>query len=142
MNLHHWALVTFALTSLPCASAANLIEVSKDSRGEISVEIGQAKLLTQGLVSVTYRLMALETAAMPPRLVTARFAALCRPETRRAETLYLWQYGSSYFINGKSVEDKTETHRPPKQVSLDEDFKFTAEPANVACDRAVSMVKK
>ena len=119
----------------------DLLPVWKRSDGEAHVKLSTPKTLPQGLVSVLYHLVAVNTALTTPEMVIARFSVVCAQRTGEPVALVLSRTTMFKFLGGKYVVDSDEPLSPPRDVSLDSYHDFAAKPAGVACARAVAMVK-
>ena len=113
----------------------------KRSDGEAHVRLATPKTLPQGLVSVAYQLVAVNTALATPEMVIARFGVVCAPRTGKPVQLVHSRTTMFSFVDGRFVQDSDEPLSPPRDVSLDSHHDFAAKPAAVACTRAVAMVK-
>jgi hypothetical protein len=118
-----------------------LLLVWKRSDGEAHIRLSTPKTLPQGLVSVLYQLVAVNTALTTPEMVIARFGVVCAPKTGEPVRLVHSHTTMFKLVGGKYVQDSDEPVSPPRDVSLDSQHDFAAKPAGVACTRAVAMVK-
>jgi len=124
------------------ASASDdLLPVWKRSDGEAHIKLSKPERLPQGMVSVFYQLVAVNTALTTPEMVIARFGVVCRPKTAEPVTLVLSRTTMFRFVDGAFVQNSDEPLSPPREVSLESHHDFAAKPAEVACTRAVAMVK-
>jgi hypothetical protein len=123
------------------AAADDLLPVWKRSDGEAHIILSTPKTLPQGLVSVLYQLVAVNTALATPEMVIARFGVVCARKT--SEPVELVHSHTTMFrsVGGKYVQDSDEPVSPPRVVSLDSHHDFAARPAAVACTRAVAMAR-
>jgi hypothetical protein len=119
----------------------DLLPVWKRSDGEAHIKLSTPKTLPQGLVSVLYHLVAVNTALPTPEMVVARFSVVCARKTGEPVQLVLSRTTMFKFLGGKYVVDSDEPLSPPREVSLDSFHDFASKPAGVACTRAVAMVK-
>ncbi|HEX6018229.1 MAG TPA: hypothetical protein VFZ28_09020 [Burkholderiaceae bacterium] len=127
----------------PAAASTDdeLLPVWKRADGEAHVRLSSAKALPQGVVSVGYQLLAVNTALAPPEMAVARFDALCSPKTGAPIQLVHSHTTMLKFVGGTFVVQSDEPVSPPMDVALDSRYEFAAMPAVVACSRAVAMVK-
>ena len=132
----------FGLTGFATASDdADLLPVWKRGDGEAHVRLSKPKTLPQGLVSVSYHLLAVNTALATPEMVVAKFGVVCASKTGAPVQLVHSHTTMFKFVRGNFVQDSDEPVSPPMDVSLDTHHDFAAMPATVACARAVAMVK-
>lgn len=119
----------------------DLLPVWKRDDGAAHIRLSTPKSLPQGLVSVSYHLIAVNMALPIPEMVVARFGAVCA--RKGSEPVQLTHSHTTMFklVRGKFVQDSDEPLSPPLEVSLDSHHDFAAMPAAVACARAVAMVK-
>lgn len=123
------------------AAADDLLPVWKRPDGEAHIRMSTPKALPQGLVSVRYQLVAVNTALTTPEMVIARFGVVCARKTGEPVELVHSHTTMFRFVDGKFVQDSDEPVSPPRDVSLDSHHEFAAMPASVACTRAVAMVR-
>jgi len=123
------------------ASDDDLLLVWKRSDGEAHVRLSTPKTMPRGLVSVSYQLVAVNTALATPEMVVARFGVVCKSKT--GEPVQLVHSHTSMFklVKGTFVLDSDQPVSPPMDVALDSHHEFAAMPAVVACSRAVAMLK-
>lgn len=131
------------LMTQPAAAVSDdeLLPVWKRDGGEAHVRLSTAKALPQGVVSVGYQLMAVNTALVPPEMAVARFEALCSPKTGAPIQLVHSHTTMLKFVGGSFVVDSEQPLSPPMDVALDSHHEFAAMPAVVACTRAVALLK-
>jgi hypothetical protein len=123
------------------ASDGDLLPVWKRSDGEAHVRLSTPKTLPKGMVSVSYQLVAVNTALPTPEMAVARFAAVCKAKTGEPVQLVHSHTTMFKFVRGTFVQDSDQPISPPMEVALDAQHEFAAMPAVVACNRAVAMVK-
>jgi len=123
------------------AGDGDLLPVWKRSDGEAHVRLSTPKAMPQGLVSVSYQLVAVNTALATPEMVVARFGVVCKPKTGEPVQLVHSHTTMYKFLKGSFVLDSDQPLSPPMDVALDSHHEFAAMPAVVACNRAVAMVK-
>src|SRR5512144_841084 len=83
----------------------DLLPVWKRSDGEAHVKLSTPKTLPQGLVSVLYHLVAVNTALTTPEMVIARFSVVCAQKTGEPVALVLSRTTMYKFLGGKYVVD-------------------------------------
>ena len=118
-----------------------LLPVWKRSDGEAHVRLSTPKTMPRGMVSVSYQLVAVNTALPTPEMVVARFGVVCKSKT--GEPVQLVHSHTTMFklVKGTFVVDSDQPVSPPMEVALESHHEFAAMPAVVACNRAVAMVK-
>jgi hypothetical protein len=123
------------------ADDAQLLPVWKRDDGTAHIRLAVPKTLPEGLVSVSYHLVAVNTALPTPEMVVAQFGVVCVRKTR--EPVQLTHSHTTMFklVRGKFVQDSDHALSPPMDVSLESHHDFAAMPAVVACARAVALVK-
>ena len=140
------ALVVLSLSLLGlidhAAASDDLLPVWKRSDGEAHIRLSTPETLPHGMVSVLYQLVAVNTALTTPEMVIARFGVMCSPKTGAPVKLVHSRTTMFRFEGGQFVQDSDEPLSPPRDVSLDSHHDFAAQPAGVACTRAVAMLKK
>jgi hypothetical protein len=144
-RLHLSALISAGLIGLlgPAAAAddAELVPVWKRDDGTAHIKLAAPKTLPEGLVSVSYHLVAVNTALATPEMVVAQFGVVCARKTR--EPVQLTHSHTTMFklVRGQFVQDSDQALSPPLEVSLQSNHDFAAMPAVVACARAVALTK-
>ena len=123
------------------ADNAELVPVWKRDDGTAHIKLSMPKTLPEGLVSVSYHLVAVNTALATPEMVVAQFGVVCARKTR--EPVQLTHSHTTMFklVRGKFVQDSDQALSPPMEVSLESHHDFAAMPAVVACARAVALAK-
>ena len=123
------------------ADDGDLVPVWKRDDGTAHIRLSAPKTLAQGLVSVSYHLVAVNTALPTPEMVVAQFGVVCERKTR--EPVQLTHSHTTMFrlVRGKFVQDSDQALSPPLEVSLESNHDFAAMPAVVACARAVALAK-
>lgn len=144
-RLHLSALIGTGLIGLlgPAAAAddAELVPVWKRDDGAAHIKLAAPKTLPEGLVSVSYHLVAVNTALATPEMVVAQFGVVCARKTRAPVQLTHSHTTMFKLVRGQFVQDSDEPVSPPQQVSLESHHDFAAMPAVVACARAIALVK-
>ena len=123
------------------AREGELLPVWKRSDGEAHVRLSTPKAMPNGLVSVSYQLVAVNKALATPEMAVARFTAVCKAGS--GEPVQLAHSHTTMFklVKGTFVRESDEPVSPPMDVALDSHHEFAAMPAVVACTRAVAIVK-
>jgi hypothetical protein len=123
------------------ADDADLVPVWKRDDGTAHIKLAAPKTLADGLVSVSYHLVAVNTALPTPEMVVAQFGVVCERKTR--EPVQLTHSHTTMFrlVRGQFVQDSDQALSPPLEVSLESNHDFAAMPAVVACARAVALAK-
>lgn len=123
------------------ADNSDLVPVWKRDDGTAHIKLAVPKTLPEGLISVSYHLVAVNTALPTPEMVVAQFGVVCARKTR--EPVQLTHSHTTMFklVRGKFVQDSDQALSPPMEVSLESHHDFAAMPAVVACARAVALAK-
>jgi hypothetical protein len=129
------------LGAAAAADDADLVPVWKRDDGTAHIKLAVPKTLPEGLVSVSYHLVAVNTALATPEMVVAQFGVVCARKTRAPVQLTHSHTTMFKLVRGQFVQDSDEPISPPQEVSLESHHDFAAMPAVVACARAVALVK-
>lgn len=106
------------------------------------IDVGKPSLLASGLISVTYRLVAINGALATPEMVVSTYGAGCQPRDDAPFTVLHFKTTVSKHVGNKWVVHKQNNYDPPQELEPSSDKYFLEMPAKAACAQAWRIVRR